>query len=130
MPQFDKITFFSQIFWLIIIFFGFYIFILHIFIPKLATVLKTRKKKLGGGANGVSVLNKEQLHTTTEKNMLVQHFAGNAKSNATDMLSKSIKWLLSTVLDTNTVKLLTAQSAYLKNSASTIAKQHSSVKKS
>ena len=103
MPQFDKITFFSQIFWLIIIFFGFYILIVHIFIPKLATVLKTRKKKLGGGANGVSVLNKEQLHTTTEKNMLVQHFAGNAKSNATDMLSKSIKWLLSTVLDTNTV---------------------------
>lgn len=130
MPQFDKITFFSQIFWLIIIFFGFYILIVHIFIPKLATVLKTRKKKLGGGASGVSALNKEQLHTTVEKNMLVQHFADNAKSNTTAMLSKSVSWLLSTVVNTNTVKLLSAQSAYLKNSASTIAKQHSSVKKS
>jgi len=130
MPQFDKITFFSQIFWLIIIFFGFYILIVHLFIPKLATVLKTRKKKLGGGANGVSFLNSEQLNVTTEKNMLVQNSVGNAKSNVHFMLSKGSAWLLSAVLLTNTMQLLSPRFDYLDNSALTIAKQHSSVEKS
>jgi hypothetical protein len=130
MPQFDKITFFSQIFWLMLIFFGFYVLMVHIFIPKLATVLKTRKKKLGGGASGVFALNTEQLSIIATKNLLVQNSVGNAKNNINNMLSKSINWLMLTLLDTNSSKLITAHSVYLKNSASTIAKQHSSVKKS
>jgi len=130
MPQFDKITFFSQIFWLIILFFSFYVLIVHLFVPKLATVLKTRKKKLGGGTNGVSFLNNEQLNVTTEKNMLVQNSVGNAKTGVHFMLSKSSAWLFTTVLFTNTMQLLSPRLDYLNNSALTIAKQHSSVEKS
>ena len=44
MPQFDKITFFNQIFWLLITFFGFYFIILKSLLPVLAAGLKTRKK--------------------------------------------------------------------------------------
>jgi hypothetical protein len=46
MPQFDKLTFFNQIFWVVFIFFGFYFVLLRFFLPKLSSVLKIRQKKL------------------------------------------------------------------------------------
>ena len=44
MPQFDKITFFNQIFWLILIFSSFYFILLKNFLPKIGSVLKARNK--------------------------------------------------------------------------------------
>lgn len=44
MPQFDKITFFNQIFWFLLAFFAFYFLILKTLLPVLAASLKTRKK--------------------------------------------------------------------------------------
>jgi hypothetical protein len=44
MPQFDKITFFNQIFWLTISFLSFYFIVLRGLLPVLASSLKTRKK--------------------------------------------------------------------------------------
>lgn len=44
MPQFDKITFFNQIFWLTLSFLSFYFIILKGLLPVLAASLKTRKK--------------------------------------------------------------------------------------
>ena len=46
MPQFDIVTFFNQIFWLIFLFFSFYILLLRFFLPKISSILKTRNKKL------------------------------------------------------------------------------------
>ena len=44
MPQFDKITFFNQIFWFLLAFLTFYFIILKSLLPVLAASLKTRKK--------------------------------------------------------------------------------------
>jgi hypothetical protein len=44
MPQFDKITFFNQIFWLTLSFLSFYFILLKGLLPVLASSLKTRKK--------------------------------------------------------------------------------------
>jgi hypothetical protein len=44
MPQFDKITFFNQIFWLFVFFSGYYLLLLKVFLPKLGAVLKARSK--------------------------------------------------------------------------------------
>lgn len=44
MPQFDKITFFNQIFWFLLTFLSFYFVILKGLLPVLAASLKTRKK--------------------------------------------------------------------------------------
>nr|AML60764.1 ATP synthase F0 subunit 8 [Monodopsis sp. MarTras21] len=44
MPQFDKITFFNQIFWFLLTFLGFYFIVLKTLLPVLAASLKTRKK--------------------------------------------------------------------------------------
>nr|AAG23670.1 ATP synthase F0 subunit 8 [Thraustochytrium aureum] len=45
MPQLDFITFTSQIFWLLIIFFIIYVFFNQSIVPFLARVLKIRRKK-------------------------------------------------------------------------------------
>jgi len=46
MPQLDTVTFFNQLFWFTLVFFGFYFFVLGTIIPKLTLVLKARTKKL------------------------------------------------------------------------------------
>nr|YP_010455087.1 ATP synthase F0 subunit 8 [Vischeria punctata]AML60739.1 ATP synthase F0 subunit 8 [Vischeria sp. CAUP Q 202]UUA03923.1 ATP synthase F0 subunit 8 [Vischeria punctata] len=44
MPQFDKVTFFNQIFWFLIIFFFLYFISLKTLLPSLGVGLKTRTK--------------------------------------------------------------------------------------
>jgi len=46
MPQFDIMTFFNQVFWLIFIFFVFYIVVIRYILPVLAFSLKSRSKIL------------------------------------------------------------------------------------
>ena len=46
MPQFDKITFFNRVFWLLSFFSVFYLIFLKFFLPKLSSILKVRTKKL------------------------------------------------------------------------------------
>ena len=44
MPQLDFIIAFSQIFWLILIFFSFYTILVHFFLPQFIKTLKSRKQ--------------------------------------------------------------------------------------
>nr|QWK44228.1 ATPase subunit 8 [Akkesiphycus lubricus] len=46
MPQFDTMTFFNQVFWLILIVFNFYVVVVRFILPSLAFSLKSRSKNL------------------------------------------------------------------------------------
>ncbi len=46
MPQFDTMTFFNQVFWLITIVFAFYIVVVRYMLPYIAFSLKSRSKNL------------------------------------------------------------------------------------
>ena len=46
MPQLDKVTFFSQFFWLSVFFITFYIGMYKAFLPRLSRILKLRQKKM------------------------------------------------------------------------------------
>jgi hypothetical protein len=127
MPQFDKITFFTQIFWLTIIFFGFYFIMLQIFLPKIAAVLKTRKKKLSLGVDGVSNLNKEQFSVIAFRNNFAQNFIYTSKNNLITVVSSSVSWLLNSVLEVNTSNLSEAQTSYLSTSGDILATNHSNI---
>jgi hypothetical protein len=91
MPQFDKITFFTQIFWLTLIFFGFYFYILQGFLPKLASVLKSRKKKLWLSSSKVSSLGEEQFTVLNARNLFLRNFIEKNKNKL------DVKFLLSSV---------------------------------
>jgi cell division septal protein FtsQ len=60
MPQFDKIIFFNQVFWLVFLFFSFYILLVRRYLPIAISAFKMRKKKI--------VLNKKILSSLKIKN--------------------------------------------------------------
>jgi hypothetical protein len=113
MPQFDKITFFTQIFWLTLIFFGLYFFILQALLPKLAAILKSRKKKLWAGSSASYRLGEEQLLANNVKTKLLQEFTEKNKSKLNSKLLLSMGWLTLCLLKSTKSQLKNAQSKYL-----------------
>nr|YP_010986435.1 ATP synthase F0 subunit 8 [Pachymeniopsis lanceolata]WOL37403.1 ATP synthase F0 subunit 8 [Pachymeniopsis lanceolata] len=65
MPQLDRIIVFSQIFWLFIIFTAFYTILIHFFLPKFLTALKSRKQ--------IIEVNASEVTKITEKSILKQN---------------------------------------------------------
>jgi F0F1-type ATP synthase membrane subunit b/b' len=68
MPQFDKITFFNQIFWFLLAFFSFYFLVLKSVLPVIASSLKTRKKIINSMLSVSSSLNE-----TSSKKSYAKH---------------------------------------------------------
>lgn len=95
MPQLDMITFFSQIFWLTVTFYGFYFFILRVYLPKIAVVLKTRKKKLLLGSTGVYRYNDDLINEKKVQNNLFQIFVEDLFNK---FLKQESKWVAFTLL--------------------------------
>lgn len=74
MPQFDTITFFNQIFWLLFLFSGFYFLLLKIYLPRISSSLKIRTKKLAKSNAQVEKLASENFGTfsaSSELNIFV-----------------------------------------------------------
>jgi len=97
MPQFDKITFFNQLFWLFIFFSGFYLTLLKIFLPKLSSILKARNKKLQKGSTNLAALSEEQTFVTFIFHNLIETFS----SNSIDLLiisSEKLTFIVSLLL--------------------------------
>jgi len=98
MPQFDKITFFNQVFWLFFFFGGFYLIFLKIFLPKLASILKVRTKKLEKGASTLTAFTEEQnnatgiFHTLIENiTLIVKNVIVVSTEDLTNGISASLK---------------------------------------
>ena len=82
MPQLDKVTYFTQVFWVLIIFLGFYVIVLEKILPSIAARLKTRKKitefyiKLISSLNYekelMSYFSKQKLNINESKNLLTK----------------------------------------------------------
>jgi len=101
MPQFDKITFFNQIFWLFILFSGFYFIFLKIFLPKLSSILKARAKKLQKGSSGVTSFSKEQDNVNLFYNNSIEQVSGVVKSSVLNSSEKTTIWLESSLKTLN-----------------------------
>jgi hypothetical protein len=92
MPQFDKITFFNQIFWLFCFFSGFYLIFLKVFLPKLSSVLKVRVKKLQKGSDGVLVFSEEQEIITSNFNNAIEKMMSGVKDSVIFSTEKMGVW--------------------------------------
>ena len=95
MPQFDKISFFNQIFWLFFFFSGFYLIFLKIFLPKLSSVLKARAKKLQKGSGGVVNFVEEQILVTENFSFSIEQTSFVVKDSVTDSIEKINFWITS-----------------------------------
>jgi F0F1-type ATP synthase membrane subunit b/b' len=105
MPQFDKITFFNQIFWLFIFFSGFYLIYLKVFLPKLSSVLKARTKKLQKGSEGLTSFNEELVDVNTSFNSSIEEMSVVVKTSISDFKDKTDLWVDSAVTNLNKEEL-------------------------
>jgi len=95
MPQFDKITFFNQIFWLFFFFSSFYLILLKVFLPKLSSVLKARTKKLQKGSEGAASLAEEQTQVIENFNSSIEEMSLVVKNSVADSTEKLNFWVSS-----------------------------------
>ena len=73
MPQIDKITYFNQLFWLFLSFSFYYCVLLKVFLPKISSVLKARKKKLAMGSSGSHSFVTEKTLFTEVRGLAVEN---------------------------------------------------------
>jgi F0F1-type ATP synthase membrane subunit b/b' len=93
-PQFDKITFFNQVFWLFVFFAGFYLIFLKFFLPKLGSVLKVRNKKLQkGAANLIAFKEEQELETSTFDEYFIEDTIEQEKDSILNSSEKTIVWV-------------------------------------
>lgn len=101
MPQLDKLTFISQLFWLISTFLVFYFIFLKYLLPKISIILKYRLKQLNYYNNQIKDLNLEQNNSVN----LYENFLYEYLLNIKNLIAKSIdinnKWLAKEFLKIN-----------------------------
>lgn len=111
MPQLDKVTFFSQFFWLCVFFFGFYVFALKYFLPEMSRILKFRKKRLGESLSQVQGQENANVRGSTER--LLENTLKNAKQIFKQNSLKNEEWLLDYTKKFNKNNLEKGNNAYL-----------------
>jgi len=128
MPQFDKITFFTQIFWLILLFFGSYFLILKAFLPKVASVLKSRTKKLFLTSSRASSLDKEHILTNSTRNNFLEDFTLKMRTDLSSKRLSSIGWLTTFTLRFAKQELKLSQEKYLETHKNTFIMYYLGIK--
>lgn len=87
MPQLDHVSYFSQFFWVSLLFLGFYLVLVQVFLPRIATILKVRKKLI------ILSVNENQSESTKSKSEDITPY---------DLvLSKSLRETKELLLDAN-----------------------------
>jgi|TARA_Y100000739_G_scaffold229304_1_gene243573 F0F1-type ATP synthase membrane subunit b/b' len=110
MPQFDKITFFNQIFWLFVFFSGYYLLLLKVFLPKLGAVLKARSKKLQKGTEGVVGFKQEQEEVSVVFNNSIEKMSSVVKKTISDSTAKTDSWVAASIQEINKENLVEGNS--------------------
>ena len=113
MPQLDKVTFFSQFLWLVIVYVGFYLLILKNFLPKLSRILKVRQKKVSLSQQGSNVLLQEKEKVGDSLNTLIEQGVSTSKRMFQENLDITHHWLDQVVKDANRTTLREANETYV-----------------
>jgi hypothetical protein len=117
MPQFDTVTFLSQLFWLTIIFYTFYMVVIRNFLPGLTRILKVRRKKLNLGAKQGSVFQQETVTTNLNYDNIIGQKASNSRNLLADTVQKTASWTQVTAEQTNNNGDLKQANIYYLNSS-------------
>jgi hypothetical protein len=79
MPQLDLATFFSQYIWLMVFYLGFYLLLVHSFLPRMARILKVRAAMIGAATADTHAPSTAEHSSVASvkgaKNALAQGFA-------------------------------------------------------
>ena len=113
MPQLDTYMYFSQVFWLLVLFTIFYILVLNNVLPKISRVLKLRRKRIS--SEGSSVLSEEHQAVMVTTSNVLETSLTDSKLFLSNVRESSSVWLESSLKEANEKTLLDLNKTYLKN---------------
>jgi hypothetical protein len=110
-----KLLFLPKFFGYSFFFLGFYLIFLQTFLPKLASVLKVRVKKLQKGSDGVSIFAQEQEATTSGFNKSIEDIFSIVSNSLNIFKEKMSQWTNTGVKTINVKDLVSSNSQMEKN---------------
>lgn len=113
MPQLDKITFFSQFFWLSFFYLGFYFLIYKYFLPKMSRALKFRKRRMNNSQQGVTGMAEESDKVGSSYQTLLSTGLTTCKSVFNQNFKGAEDWLNNTVSIANQTRLKNTNKKYI-----------------
>ena len=113
MPQLDKITFFSQFFWLSFFYLGFYFLIYKYFLPKMSRALKFRKTRIHTSTDGVTNMGEESHKVAHSYQALISTGFTTCKSVLYQNFKGAEDWLNDTVSQANQTRLKNTNTIYI-----------------
>ncbi len=116
-PPLDSSTFPSQLFWLVIFFTALYLLMSRLVLPKLATIIATRRGQIDGDLARASALKDETEAAIKSYDKALS----DAKANATD-IARDTRAKVTAEIDGEQAKLDGALSAKIKDAEAKIAK--------
>jgi hypothetical protein len=93
MPQLDTVTYLSQLFWVLILFGGFYIIVLSDILPSLSTILKARKKKLDQNGDAIQTLASEETTTSSSYEAILMNSLEGSRTLLSKTLQSGLSWI-------------------------------------
>lgn len=123
MPQLDHVSYFSQFFWVSILFLTFYIILVTSLLPKVATILKIRKKLTIVSDGGVTSSMQDQVQSSSYENVLASGVK-ETKNILADVSSRSAEWVRSTSNQLSSSNLSDSHTKYVESIADILSKKY------
>lgn len=114
MPQLDTATFFTQVFWTIFLFLSFYVLALRYVLPNISQSLKTRKKKMESGSEGLTNFQEEELKVAKNYDQILARSLNESRELISQAVQSSSDWMEATTRKTNESDLLNVNQQYIK----------------
>jgi F0F1-type ATP synthase membrane subunit b/b' len=113
MPQLDTYMYFSQVFWLFVIFTTFYILVLNNILPNISRVLKLRRKQINAGDG--SVIGEEHKAVMATTSGVLETSLKDSTTFLNNVRNSSSEWLEASLKEANEKTLAELNKNYLKN---------------
>ena len=120
MPQLDPISYFTQYFWLMVVFFTLYIIVATNILPHIGKILKTRNKLK---TNKPISLNKGTSETTNFEKVLMNSLLQTKNINA-NIIENGKIWFNNNLTQTNKTELNNVNEKYINTIGSLILKKN------
>jgi Plant ATP synthase F0. len=120
MPQLDPITYFTQYFWLLVVFFTLYVIVATNILPHIGRILKTRNKLK---STKTTLSNKTTVETSKFETVLMNTLL-NTKNINSNIIENGKVWLNDNLSQTNKVELNSVNEKYINTIGSLILKKN------
>lgn len=120
MPQLDPITYFTQYFWLLVVFFTLYVIVATNILPHIGRILKTRNKLK---STKTTLSNKTTVETSKFETVLMNTLL-NTKNINSNIIENGKVWLNDNLSQTNKVELNSVNEKYINTIGALILKKN------